>query len=88
MASTVGVSAKGFMDVNFGGDVDKWWSMIDFIFSLFRGFILWRSCLQPIMVLSTTEVEYIGITEAAKKALWLKDLALEIEFPQDAVRMH
>ena len=40
------------------------------------------------MVLSTTEVEYIGITEAAKEALWLKSLALEMGLAQEAVRVH
>ena len=44
--------------------------------------------MQPITTLSTTEVEYIGITEAAKEALWLKGLALEMGLTQEAVRVH
>ncbi|XP_073101418.1 uncharacterized protein [Elaeis guineensis] len=49
---------------------------------------LQRSCLQPIMALSTTEVEYIGITEAVKEALWLKGLVLEMGLTQGAIRVH
>ena len=60
------------VDVDFGGDVDTPQSMIGFVFSLFGVFISWRSYLQPIMILSTTEVEYIDVTVAAKEALWLK----------------
>ena len=40
------------------------------------------------MALSTTEVEYIGITKVEKEALWLKDLALEMDFTQDTIRVH
>ena len=49
---------------------------------------MWRSCLQSITALSTTEVEYIGITEAAKEALWLKGLALEMGLAWEVVRVH
>ena len=76
------------MDADFGGDEDTRYLTTGFVFNLYGGPVLWRSFLQPIMILSTTEVEYIGITEAAKKTLWLKGLALEIRFPQDAIRMH
>ena len=57
------------MDANFDRDVDIRRSMIDFVFSLFGGSASWRSCLQPIMALSTTEAEYIDIMEAVKEAL-------------------
>ncbi|XP_073109506.1 secreted RxLR effector protein 161-like [Elaeis guineensis] len=78
----------GFVDADFGGDVDTRRSMTDFVFSLFGGPVSWRSYLQPITVLSTTEAEYIGIMEAVKEALWLKDLVLEMGFAQEAVWMH
>jgi len=34
----------------------------------------WRSILQPIVALSTTEAEYMAITEAMKEAIWLQGL--------------
>ena len=76
------------MDEDFSGDMDARQSMIDFMFSLFEGPVSWRSCLQPIIALSTTKVEYIGVMEATKEALWLKGLALEMDLMQEAVRMH
>ena len=68
----------GYVDADFGGDVDTRRSTTGFIFSLYGGPISWRSSLQPITVLSTTEVEYIGLTEAAKEASWLKGLLTEM----------
>ena len=44
--------------------------------------------MHPITALSMIEVEYVGVTEAAKEALWLKGLALEIGLVQEAVRVH
>ena len=34
----------------------------------------WKSSLQSVVALSTTEAEYIALTKAVKKALWLKGL--------------
>lgn len=34
----------------------------------------WRSSLQPVVALSTTESEYISLTEAVKEAMWLRGL--------------
>ena len=75
----------GYVDADFGGDVDTRRSITGFVFSLFGGPVSWRSCLQPITALSTTEAEYIGITEAAKEALWLKGLMLEMGLDQNVV---
>ncbi|XP_073116184.1 uncharacterized protein [Elaeis guineensis] len=33
-------------------------------------------------------MEYIGVMEVAKEALWLKDLALEMGLAQEVVRVH
>ena len=69
---------EGFIDADFGGDVDICCSTTRFVFSMHGGPISWRSCLQPITALSTTETEYIRVTKATKEALWLKGLALEL----------
>ena len=79
---------EGFVDADFGGDVDTRRSITGFIFSMNGGPMSWRSCLQPITALSTTEAEYIGITEVAKKALWLKGLAMEMGCKQEAVKVY
>ncbi|XP_038975527.1 secreted RxLR effector protein 161-like [Phoenix dactylifera] len=70
----------GFVDADYGGDMDTRRSTRGYVFCLNGGPVSWRSSLQPITALSTTEAEYIGITEAAKEAPWLKGLALEMGF--------
>ena len=70
----------GFVDADCGKDINTRHLTIDFVLSLYEGPISWRSCLQSIMVLFTMEVEYIDIMKVVKEALWLKDLALEMDF--------
>ena len=77
-----------YVDADFGGDVDTRRSTTGFIFSLYGGPISWRSSLQPITALSTTEAEYIRLTEAAKEVIWLKGLLTEMGLTQEAIRVH
>ncbi|KAI5678330.1 hypothetical protein M9H77_09280 [Catharanthus roseus] len=50
----------GFVDSDFAGDKDD-------------NCISWKSQLQPVVALSTTEAEYIAATEAIKEAIWLQE---------------
>ena len=40
--------------------------------------ISWEATLQSAVALSTTEVEYMAVTEACKEAIWLKGLFGEL----------
>ncbi|GKC31762.1 hypothetical protein Tco_1039056 [Tanacetum coccineum] len=40
----------------------------------------WKAYVQHMEALSTTEVAYMTLTEAAKEAIWLKGLAIELRF--------
>lgn len=48
----------------------------------------WRSCLQKVVALSTTEAEYMSLSEAVREAIWLKGVCEEWGFKQDAVEVH
>ena len=78
---------KGFVDANYAGDLDTRRSTTRYIFYVYGGSISWRSILQPITILSTIEVEYIGITEAAKESLWLRRLIVELGVEQSKVTL-
>lgn len=54
--------AKGYMDSDYAGDLDKRRSLTGYVFSLFGNTISWKATLQHIVTLSTTEVEYIAVT--------------------------
>lgn len=49
--------------------------------------ISWKSSLQKVVALSTTESEYISLTEASKEATWLKGLSSDFGYSQDSVEI-
>ncbi|RVW18012.1 Retrovirus-related Pol polyprotein from transposon TNT 1-94 [Vitis vinifera] len=61
----------GFTDSDHGGDLMKRRSLTCYIFTLFGCAISWRASLQPTVVLSTTEAEYMSLTEGVKEGMWL-----------------
>uniref|UniRef100_A0A3Q7IES9 Reverse transcriptase Ty1/copia-type domain-containing protein n=1 Tax=Solanum lycopersicum TaxID=4081 RepID=A0A3Q7IES9_SOLLC len=64
----------GYSDSDYAGDVDKRRSMIGYVFTLGGSVVSWKATLQPTVTLSTTEAEYMALTEAAKEGIWLKGL--------------
>jgi hypothetical protein len=68
----------GYVDANFAGDIDKRRSLTDYVFTFGGCAINWNSQLQATIVLSSTEAEYMTITEAINEALWLKSFVGEM----------
>ncbi|KAL5580141.1 hypothetical protein UlMin_012583 [Ulmus minor] len=60
---------EGFVDADYAGNKDNKRSTIAYVFCLNGCCISWKSQLQPIVALSTTEAKYIATTEAIKEAL-------------------
>ena len=60
-----------FVDANLTGDIDNRKNTTGFVFTLGGTTISWASNLQKIVVMSTTEVEYVAATEVAKEMIWL-----------------
>src|SRR5882757_6253992 len=52
--------------------------MSGFVWIMNGGAICWRSKLQSIVALSSTEAEYVGATPAVQEILWLRDLLCEL----------
>ena len=67
----VGQHVVGYCDSDYDGDLDKRRSTTGYVFTLAKAPVSWKSTLQLIMALSTTEAEYMAITEAVKEAIWL-----------------
>uniref|UniRef100_A0A2N9G9Z0 Reverse transcriptase Ty1/copia-type domain-containing protein n=1 Tax=Fagus sylvatica TaxID=28930 RepID=A0A2N9G9Z0_FAGSY len=63
-------------------------STTGYLFTLLGGPICWKSTLQSIVAMSTIEVEYMAVAEAAKEALWLKGLVKVLGLNQSGVQMH
>lgn len=47
--------------------------------------VSWKSIQQPVVALSTTEEEFMAITESVKEGIWLIGLLSEFGFYQDYV---
>ncbi|MCO5588830.1 hypothetical protein L7F22_042790 [Adiantum nelumboides] len=75
---------KGFCDSDMARDVDTRKSTSGYVFTLAGGAVSWCSRLQKIVVLSTTEAEYISAIEASKEAIWLARLCSEFGLPDKA----
>ena len=48
------------------------------MFTIGGNTVSWKTNLQHVVALSTTEAEYIALTEAIKEALWLKGFTREL----------
>ncbi|KAL0345395.1 UNVERIFIED_CONTAM: Retrovirus-related Pol polyprotein from transposon TNT 1-94 [Sesamum radiatum] len=82
--SSKGVNLARYVDSNYAKGRDSRKSTTSYIFTLCGSCISWKS-QQHIVVLSTTEAEYIATTEAFKEAMWLEGLLKEIGFLNDKV---
>ena len=78
---------RGFCDTDYATDLDRRRSVTRYVFQVGGNTISWRSGLQYIVGLSTTESEYMALAEAFKEALWLKGFVSELGFKQDDVRV-
>jgi len=63
-------TSEGYSDAEWGSGEDTK-SVGGFVFLLNGGAISWASKKQTSITLSTTEAEYMGMTQAAKEILWL-----------------
>ncbi|XP_073036570.1 secreted RxLR effector protein 161-like [Primulina eburnea] len=62
----------GFVDSDYDGNLDTRKSLTGFIFTLYGTAISWKATIQLVVALSTTEAEYVALTEGIKEAMWLK----------------
>ena len=63
---------SGYTDAGFQSDLDDFRSQSGFVFCLNGGAVSWRSSKQDTVANSTTEVEYIAASDAAKEVVWIK----------------
>ena len=62
---------QGYVDADLASDTDSRKSTIDFVFTLGGTTISWALNLQNIVALSTTEAEYVAVTEVGNEMIWL-----------------
>eukprot|EP00253_Pinus_taeda_P031212 PITA_31212 len=72
----------GFVDSNWVGDPNDQKSTAGYVFTLGSGPITWACKKQSAISFSSVEVEYRGVVEASKEALWLLQILSEFGFQQ------
>jgi len=72
----------GFADAAFANHDDHK-STSGYVFLAAGGAITWKSKKQTTIALSTTQAEYVALSEAAREACWLRNLFDELGYPQE-----
>ncbi|KAH9687766.1 hypothetical protein KPL70_014887 [Citrus sinensis] len=84
-------TARGYVDSDFARDLDKRKSLgkrkstTGYVFTFAGAAVSWVSKLQTVMVLSTTEVEYMAATQACKEVIWIQRLLEELGHKQEKI---
>ena len=70
---------NGYTDASFQSNKDDFRSQSGYVFCLNGGVVSWKSSKQSTVADSTTEVEYIAASDAAKEAVWIKKFVTYLE---------
>ena len=70
-----------YSDTDLGENSNNEQSTSGMVIKMGTGAISWKSKLQTICALSTTEAEYISAVTAAQEMLWLSNLFKELGYP-------
>lgn len=68
----------GFSDADYASDVETRRSTTGYVFCMANGPVSWSSQRQKLVVLSTTESEYVAAATATREAMWLRNLLKDI----------
>ncbi|GKC88245.1 retrotransposon protein, putative, ty1-copia subclass [Tanacetum coccineum] len=72
------VDVDGFVDADYAKDPDKGKSITGYVFMVHGCVVSWKATLQHVVALSTTEAEYMALTEAVKESIWLKGQLIKL----------
>lgn len=78
--SKTGDSPLGFVDADWGADIDNRFSHTGYTFILAQAAVTWESKKQRTVALSSTEAEYIALTEASKEGVYLRKFLKDVNF--------
>ena len=80
--SAKGFDLVGWTDLNQAQDLDDCCSVGGFIFEIAGSTVTWSSKKQPTVAISSAEAEYMTSANATRKAIQLRTLLKEMDFPQ------
>lgn len=70
----------GYVDADWAGNIDDRRSNTGFVFLMGGGAVSWESKKQTSVALSSTEAEYMALSQASKEASYLRNLLNEFQY--------
>ena len=77
------VEITGYTDSDYGSSIEDRKSISGYVFKYGDCSISWNSSKQKTVALSSTEAEYVALTNAIKEGVWLKQLLTELDKKPD-----
>jgi len=78
----VGPKLQGYCDADYAGDTTDRHSVSGQIWYIAGGPVTWNSTKQRSVALSTTESEYMALSDASKQGQWIRSLLRELQRSQ------
>ena len=69
----------GYSDADWGGDCNDYKSTSGYMFQIGSTAVSWRSKKQTCVALSMAEAEYMALSSAAQKAVWIRELNSDLK---------
>jgi hypothetical protein len=82
------VNIQGFVDSDWCNDINDRKSYTGFCYTMSGSVISWSCSKQKCIALSSTEAEYVAISEACKEAVYLRNLQYEITKTMYKITLH
>ena len=78
----------GFVDPDYAGHIDTSKSLTKYVFQFCGNTVSWKCKLQKVVSLSTTEAEFIVVTEAVKEAIWMKGMTTSLQAQKGGAKVY
>ncbi|GJY97375.1 hypothetical protein Tco_0514285 [Tanacetum coccineum] len=82
------MDVTSFVDSDYAKDADKGRYITGYAFLVQGCVVSWKAILQHMVALSTTEAEYMALTEAVKEAIWVRGLLEELGVELNTVALN
>jgi hypothetical protein len=72
-----------FTDSDYAGDIKDRKSTYGYVFLMNSGAVAWSSRKQPLVMLSTTEAEFVAVANCACQTIWMRRILEKIGYQQE-----
>ncbi|WZY76654.1 hypothetical protein YC2023_023038 [Brassica napus] len=78
---------RGYCDSDYASDMDRSRSITGYVFTVGGNAVSWSSSLYKVVALSTTEAEYMALSDAVREGIWLKGICKELKLSDEEIEM-